>query len=60
VLLKPSGLSLQEKFQTLVAENEKKIADYDVHLRKKEERCSIVENELRQRVQGELFNCRFL
>lgn len=39
-----------------MAENEGKIAEYDVHLRKKDERCSNIENELRQRVQGNLTN----
>lgn len=36
----------------VLAEHDNKNAEYDVHLRKKEERCVIVENELRQRVQG--------
>lgn len=33
-------------------DHEKKISEFDVHLRKKDERFAIVETELRQKVQG--------
>lgn len=48
--------SFQEQIKLKLSENDKKIAEYDVHLRKKDERCAIVETELRQRVQGEFFS----
>ncbi|CAO1406429.1 unnamed protein product [Diamesa serratosioi] len=44
-------LSNEESMKNLVADYEKKLTDYDAHMRKKDERCSMVENELRQRVQ---------
>lgn len=34
-------------------DRDNKVAECDVHLRKKDERCAIIESELRQRVQGE-------
>lgn len=45
----------QEQVKQKLSDSDNKIAEYDVHLRKKDERCAIVENELRQRVQGEIF-----
>lgn len=41
----------------MLAERDNKIAEFDVQLRKKDERCAIMETELRQRVQGEQLNC---
>lgn len=43
----------------MLAERDSKIAEFDVHLRKKDERFAIMENELRQRVQGEQLNSFF-
>lgn len=41
----------------MLVERDNKIAEFDVHLRKKDERCAIMETELRQRVQGKHLNC---
>lgn len=41
----------------MLVDRDNKIAEFDVHLRKKDERCAIMETELRQRVQGEHLNC---
>lgn len=41
----------------MLVERDNKIAEFDVHLRKKDERCAIMETELRQRVQGKHSNC---
>lgn len=46
---------VQEHLKQILSEHDNKIAEFDVHLRKKEERCAILENELRQRVQGKRF-----
>lgn len=44
--------------KNLVADYEKKLSEYDAHMCKKDERCSMVENELRQRVQGNLITAQ--
>lgn len=44
--------------KNLVADYEKKLTEYDAHMCKKDERCSMVENELRQRVQGNLITAQ--
>lgn len=44
--------------KNLVADYEKKLSEYDAHMCKKDERCSVVENELRQRVQGNLITAQ--
>lgn len=46
---------MQEQLKQMLSERDNKVAEFDVHLRKKDERCAIVESELRQRVQGERF-----
>lgn len=44
--------------KNLAADYEKKLSEYDAHMCKKDERCSMVENELRQRVQGNLITAQ--
>lgn len=44
---------IQEQLKKLSLETEGKVDEFDSHMRKKDERYAIVENELRQRVQGE-------
>lgn len=42
----------QEQLKQLALERDNKIAEVDVHSRKKDDRISTVESELRQKVQG--------
>lgn len=44
--------------KNMAADYEKKLTEYDAHMCKKDERCSMVENELRQRVQGNLITAQ--
>lgn len=49
-------IKLQEAYKQKLAEFDSKIVEMEVRLRKKDESCMLMENEMRQRVQGLYLN----